>query len=173
MLAPEVGMAAPDPARLDFLRRNSGLSVDREGRVRHEGDLLGHPRLTELFLAGLDVDDRGEAIVRIGSQWAYVRCDGTPFVAVRARVDDAAGRLHLTLNTGEALDLSAQDLTAELWDDSDLRVRIHGGRHWARLGRTAWAALAERLEADDTGVWLRVADRNLPVTRHSADLARN
>jgi hypothetical protein len=133
-----------DAAQLDILRRNSGLAVDREGRVHHEGEVMSHARVADTFAHGLDLDDRGEAIVRIGSQWAYVLCDRTPFVVMRVHPGD--GVLRATLNTGEVLELPAATLELRLEGDHDLFVRIHDRRHEARFGRTAWALLAAMLE---------------------------
>ena len=156
---------ALDPSQLDGLRRNSGLAVDREGCVWHQGEPIAHPRLHALFQAGLDVDDRGEAIVRVGAQWAYVACERTPFVVTRARVDAARQRLHLTLNTGEAFDLKPAETFLRLEGDCDLYVRIHDGHHEARFGRTAWGSVADGFDVGPLGgVVLAVGKRRVPVT---------
>jgi hypothetical protein len=149
---------------LENLRRSSGISVDREGRVLHQGELMTHSGVHRTFAAGLDVDARGEAIVHVGPQWAYVQCDRTPFVVVRARRGD--GVLHLTLNTGAAITLEAPDIHLQLVGDSDLYVRIHDGRHEARFGRVAWSALAESLQAVAGGLFLPLG--HVTVAVHGA-----
>lgn len=147
--------------QLEYLRRTSGISVDREGRVRHLGEVMTHSGVHRTFAAGLDVDLHGEAIVHIGPQWAYVQCDRTPFVVARARRGE--GVLHLTLNTGEAIDLEALDIHLELSGQSDLFVRIHGGRHEARFGRVAWSALAESFQTVGGAVVLPLGAVMVPV----------
>lgn len=150
-----------DPAMLEKLRRNSGLAVDREGRVHHEGQVMTHAGVADTFASGLDVNEAGEAIVRIGRQWAYVRCERTPFVVVR--VQPGEGMLALTLNTGERLEIPAQDVQLHLEADRDLYVRIHAGRHEARFGRTAWAKIADLLEERDGRLWLPLGQAQVRI----------
>jgi hypothetical protein len=154
-----------DAAQLDILRRNSGLAVDREGRVHHQGEVMSHARVADTFAHGLDLDDRGEAIVRIGSQWAYVRCDRTPFVVVRAHLGD--GVLRAQLNTGEVLELPAMTLELLLEGDHDLFVRIHDRRHEARFGRTAWTILAEAMVERDGRLVLPLGHAEAQVVRRT------
>jgi hypothetical protein len=138
-----------DPAAwLEQLRRGSGLQVDRQGRLLHDGEPVRHDGVRQTLLAGLDVDDAGEAVVRLHladgrQQWAYVRCEDTPFVAEAARMTGSC--LHLRLNTGERLSIPLHTLALRLQGDHDLLVAIHDGRHEARLGRAAWTAVADRL----------------------------
>jgi hypothetical protein len=144
-----------DPQRLEELRRNSGFELDREGRLSHHGVAVEHAGVKAALLAGLAVNEAGEAILQVpqadGSvQWAYVRCDGTPFVAQAARLN--AEFLHLRLNTGEQLALRLTEVSLRLEGEHDLYVRIHDGRHEARLGRQAWTAVAGDLELRD-GRW--------------------
>ncbi len=137
------------------------MTVDREGRVHHHGEAMTHAGVAHAFASGLDIDERGEAIVRIGQQWAYVLCERTPFVVVRARRTDSG--LHLELNTGESVDVPATELDLRLEGDSDLYVAIHAGRHEARFGRTAWMALAGWLDADDGRLVLPLGAVRVPV----------
>lgn len=145
-----------DAAALERVRRGAGLAIDRAGRLLHNGEPIRHGGVRQALLEGLTVDPLGEAIVRLqladGSwQWAYVQCDGTPFVAEAARV--SRGLLHLRLNTGERLELPLQGLDVQLAGDHDLTVAIHDRQHRARLGRAAWTAIADRLSWTD-GRWM-------------------
>ena len=148
-----------DPQQLEALRRNAGFELDREGQLHHRGQPVEHPGVRSALLGGLTVNEAGEAVLEVpqvdGSvQWAYVRCEGTPFVAQAARLD--ATTLHLRLNTGEHITIPLGDLSLRLEGDHDLHVRIHDGRHEARLGRQAWTAVAGELEWRDGRWWLGV-----------------
>ena len=112
----------PTDAQLELLRRASGLTLDAEGDLRHEGDPIVHPGLHALFQSGLDALPTGEAIVRIGDQWAYVQTPGTPFVVQRQRVNGDA--VSLDLNTGETLHVPAQDLKLHLEGEHNLTLKM-------------------------------------------------
>jgi len=164
--------AAPhfDPAQLDAMRRSSGLTVGTEGEVLHEGTPFVHQRLAALLQAGLDLHpDSGEAILRVGEQWCYVGCDASPFVATRAKWSSQG--LALRLNTGLDVTLPADALFLQLEGDHRLWVRLpvalQGPARWARLGRSAWMAVAEHLTAQDgDGQLVLVADDvTVPVAR--------
>lgn len=147
-----------DPQQLEALRRNAGFELDREGQLWHRGVRVEHPGVRAALLGGLTVNEAGEPVLQVpqadGSvQWAYVRCEGTPFVAQAARLD--ATTLHLRLNTGEQVALPLAGLALRLEGEHDLHVRIHGGRHEARLGRQAWTAVAGDLTPDGDGWCLR------------------
>jgi hypothetical protein len=150
------------PEQLELVRRASGLSLDAEGDLLHEGAPIAHPGLHGLFQRGLDVTERGEAIVRIGAQWAYVRTAGTPFVVQRLRAD--ADGLELALNTERVVRLAWPDVHWTLAGEHELRVDLPEPGHVARLGRRAWHAIADDLDvADDGGIWLTLAGRRLAV----------
>ncbi|MSP90427.1 MAG: hypothetical protein EXR79_01255 [Myxococcales bacterium] len=159
----------PDPTAvsavgLDALRRAAGLSVDREGWVCHEGERVAHPRLQRVLQEGLDVDAAGAAIVRFGRQWAFVACERSPFVVMRAHVGQSG--LTLQLNTREAIDLPVDAVLLRLAGEHDLYVTIHDHRHEARFGRTAWMQAADWLDIDgDGGVAVRMGERRVKVDR--------
>jgi hypothetical protein len=143
-----------DPRQLETLRRNSGFELDRDGRLWHRGALVEHPGVRAALLGGLTLNEAGEVVLQVPQadgtvQWAYVRCQGTPFVAQAARLD--ATTLHLRLNTGEQLALPLVGLALRLEGEHDLHVRIHDGEHEARLGRQAWTAVAGDLLPDGDG----------------------
>lgn len=150
------------PEQLELVRRASGLTLDAEGELLHDGDPIAHPGLHDLFQRGLDVTERGEAIVRIGGQWAYVRTPGTPFVVQRLRADDAG--LELMLNTGARELIAWPDLHLRLHGEHELQVKLPGRKHVARLGRRAWHGIADGLDvAEDGQIWLDLGGRRVPV----------
>ncbi len=152
----------PSPQQLELLRRASGLTLDAEGELQHEREPIRHPGLHALFQSGLDALPSGEAIVRIGDQWAYVLTPGSPFVVQRARPVD--GTLELVLNTGETVRLPMADVRLRLHGEHALTVALPGRE--ARFGRRAWHALAEGLDvADDGAVTLQLGGDRLQVER--------
>jgi hypothetical protein len=134
---------------LEVLREQSGLAVDREGRVLHRGAPVEHPRAAAVLAAGLDVDEAGRAVVRVGREWAYVTCERSPFVIVALRPDVAASRLRARLNTGREITIGPGSGPFVLRGQSDLWVRLPGRSVEARFGRAAWAALHPFLEIDE------------------------
>lgn len=141
-----------DAETLEKLRRSQDLRVTADGELLHDGEPIAHPGLRELFLGGLEVDGQGQALVRIGSQIAYVRCVGTPFV-VKAMVFQPDG-VQLLLNTGRRLALEVPALRLHLPQDTVLFVALPEPGQWARFGRAAWAKAAENMEPTGEQLWL-------------------
>lgn len=153
-------MPAPTPEQLELIRRSAGLSLDAEGELLHEGERIAHPGLHALFQAGLDLKN-GEAIVRVGEQWAYVQSAETPLVVQhwRATVDNVT----LRLNTGQTLEIPLDQLQLKLQFPHTLLVTLPDGRP-ARLGRRTWHAVAQGLEElADGQVVLRIGNRNFAL----------
>ena len=65
-----------DTETVDYLRRNSGLRLTREGVFIFHGDVVPNPRVQTLFHSGLDIETEGDVTLTVGEQWAYVECDG-------------------------------------------------------------------------------------------------
>lgn len=138
--------------------------MDAEGELRHEGNRIQHPGLHALFQSALDVHASGEAIVRIGDQWAYVGTPGTPFVVQRCRL--AGTDLSLDLNTGETVNVAASQAALHLQGEHELTLQLPTPGRSARFGRRAWHALAENLELGNDGqLWLNLPEMRLPVAR--------
>jgi hypothetical protein len=157
-----------DPQQIELMRRGAHLSLDAEGELLHEGEPILHPGLHKLFQSGLDVHESGEAIVRIGAQWAYVQSEGPPFVVQRLRLTEPNAVLEL--NTGDVVEVPVTQLALDLHGDHELRVSLHMPGSLpvrvARFGRRAWHALADDLQLDDAGrLWLQLGQHRLAVQR--------
>lgn len=61
---------------LDFLRRHSGLSLSVDGVFSFHGQVVPNARVQVLFHEGLQVRPNGEVTLTVGSQWAFVSCEG-------------------------------------------------------------------------------------------------
>jgi hypothetical protein len=158
-----VASDAPAPPAWPALR-DAGLSVDAEGRFRHEGTPITHPGLLAALWRGLSARPDGEWVVRIGREAARVAVDETPWV-VRGLVvhgdPPAAIELLLTDGTVEPLDPS----TLRLGVDGALRCRVRSGQpaRFTRAGHLALGALLEEAPAGAGGWSLTLRGARFPV----------
>lgn len=144
------------------MSRNSGLSLDKEGRWRHEGDLITHERTLAALNRGLHVRPDGQVTVRVGPQWAFVRVDVAPYFVRNLRfVGDNGGRgeppqhveLLLSDETREVLDPESLTLVG----DGELYCGVKGHSTVARFLRAAYHNLVPLLVETD------VADRPVGI----------
>jgi hypothetical protein len=133
-----------DPDALDRLRERSGLSIDLDGRFRHEGELVTHERTLEVLWSSLERRADGRYLVRIGRESGYVHLDDAPY-GVRGITFEGDGLLaHLSDGSAEPLDVSSLAVGA----DGVLRCRVKSGAHRARFTRAAQTALGLALVED-------------------------
>ena len=138
---------------LETKRRSIDLRLDREGRWWHDGRLFEHPRLIQAFNRGLALHpDSREAILRVGSQWCYIKVEDTPFIAHRARF--VANQLTATLNTEETVLIPKRSLSSVA---DSIYALLPDGR-LIRFDRAALATLAESLHQSPEGYLLRGPD---------------
>ena len=144
-----------DGATLERLRQ-SGIRIDRDGELIHEGEVIRHGGLRAAIFRWLDRGEDGRFVLRLDAgRFAYVTVDDTPLV-VRA----AAWR-------GDDLTLSLSDGTEETLRPGSLRVEAEGvlrclareGRLPARLSTSAAAVLGERMSDEDGTAVLRIGGR--------------
>ena len=125
---------------LDRKRRSIDLRLDREGRWWHDGQPFDHPRLIGAFNRGLALHEESrEPILRVGTQWCYIHCEDTPFIALRAQFEPA--RLVVTMNTEERVQIPTNGLT---YLGEYLYALLEDGR-LVRFNRAATASLAGHL----------------------------
>lgn len=143
---------------LEAMRRGIDLRLDSEGAWWHEGAPFAHAGLIAAFNRGLDVHpETGEAILRVGDRWCYVKCEGTPFL-VRRLVPGANG-LQATLNTGETYPVPPEGFITR---GAHVYVRLAPKRE-ARLNRATQARLAEWLIDGPDGLQVKTATGAWPV----------
>ena len=58
---------------LEYLRRNSGLSLDSEGVFYSMGQKVPNDRVQQLFHEGIAVLESGDVTLTLGRVWAYVK----------------------------------------------------------------------------------------------------
>src|SRR2546429_8465881 len=90
----------PTPEKIEKLRQ-SGIRVDREGELVHEGEVIRHDGLRRALFRWMDRLDDGRYILRLDQRrFAYVDVEDTPLVVRAARVDDDRGGVTLQLSDG-------------------------------------------------------------------------
>jgi hypothetical protein len=136
--------------------RNSGIRIDREGQLWHEGEIITHEGLRRALFRWLDRNPDGRYVFRLDPQrFVYVDVDDTPLVARAARWDGDQARLALSDGSEEALDPDTLTIDAA----GVLRCRVRAGKLEARLATSATAVLAERIEGES----LRLGSRSIPI----------
>lgn len=145
-----------DEATLELLRESSGLRLDAEGQLWHEGTRLEHGRTVAALHRGLHRAPDGRWATRLGTEWAYVAVEDTAFFVRAVELDEARGTLVCTLWGEERAQVDPATLAAGAGDA--LYVRLASGER-ARLTRTAQLSLAARLRASGPGFALEAFGR--------------
>lgn len=152
-MAEDSPLSALDPAMLERIRRGFPLRLDAMGRFLFEDDEITHPGVVELFRSGIDRNDAGELILRVGEQWTYLNPSDCPLrvLTVAGTPDDDTRPPQLHLDDGRALPLDPHTLVEDA--DGGLRcevpARASGRPLPARFTNRASVALAEWIDFDD------------------------
>jgi hypothetical protein len=154
---------AETPQKRWHTREDSGLVLDRELRWRHDGELVVHPKIVELFNESLVPAEDGRFQLRVGQDWAYVVVEDAAYLVTGLDTDETRVFLRLSDKTGEAL----EPATLVLGQDGVLTARVKQGRAKARFSRQAQVALGALLEPSSDGPVLK-----LPGARLSVPLAK-
>lgn len=142
---------ALDPETLEKIRRGFPLRMNSRGEFFLGDDAITHPGVVALFRRGLDLDEKGEPILRVEQQWTYLAV--ADCVLRVLRVEDDAGVPSLLLDDGRGMPLDA----STLWEQSGRGLRctvpsIPSGRPLsARFGNTAQMDLDRWIEWPDEG----------------------
>jgi len=158
-----------DPELLEILRRNSGLTLDRDGRFFHKGQEIIHARSVRALERGLELRDDGEVVVHVGNQWAYVEVEDSIYVVrnIVPERDDTGSLVQITLvMTGERREV-LDPSTLVLDPPSNLYCLVEKGRIRARFMRPAFHALEPFLVEGDKGYALAYSDGNVLILEQS------
>lgn len=137
--------ARPSPELIEKLRQ-TGIRLDRQGRLWHEGVQITHPGLERALLRWLDVREDGRDILRLDRErYAYVEVEDAHLLVLSARWRDE--RAWLVLSDGTEEELRYDSLRVA--DDDALYCRVRGGRLRARVTTPAYYTLAEHMVAVD------------------------
>jgi len=123
--------------------RNSGIRIDREGQLWHEGQTIDHGGLRAALFRWLDRNPDGKYVFRLDEKrFANVEVADTPIVARSARWEGEALMLGLSDGSEEPLDRG----TLTIDGAGVMRCLVRGGRLEARISTSAAVVLAERIE---------------------------
>ncbi len=156
------------PEEIERLREASGLSLDRDGRFRHQGTAVEHPRVDRALRRGLGRARDGRPIVSFGPTWAYLAVADVLYRVRLARTDADGERLrscHLVLDddTEEPLDLSPGAVALDA--DGVFYLKVKAGREWARCLPAAHAALGAFVVEYPAGAHLVTVNGDLPLEK--------
>jgi hypothetical protein len=155
------------PEMIESLRQ-TGIRLDRQGRLWHEGAEIAHPGLKRALLRWIDRLDDGRPILRLDQQrYAYVDVDDAHLLVTSARWQD--DRAFVTLNDGSEQELEYDSL--QRGDDDALYCTVRNGRLDARVTTPAYYVLAERIAPSpswDGAFVLRAHDREFAIGRRAA-----
>lgn len=128
------------PAELIEKLRQTGIRLDRNGRLWHQGTEITHPGLRRALLRWLDRLPDGRPILRLDERrYAYLDVEDAHLLAVSAVWRD--DRVYLRLNDGTEEELDYASLCTGA--DHALYCRVRGGALRARLTTPAYHALAD------------------------------
>lgn len=140
-------MTEDHAAFLERVRR-SGIRIDREGELWHEGEVVRHEGLRRALFRWLDVTEDGRTVLRLDeARFATLDVEDTPLVVRALRWEGDRALLALSDGSEEPLDPATLETDAA----GVLRCRVRGGRLPARLSNSAAAALADRLPESPSG----------------------
>lgn len=86
-----------DEATLETMRRQSGLTLTRDGELMYGGRPVQHPRVVDLFHRGIEVRADGDVTLTVGRAWCYLAVEGVARFGMRLAAD------RLTLLDGREL----------------------------------------------------------------------
>ncbi len=150
-MAEKPPLSSLPPEFLERIRRGFPLRLDAMGRFLFEEDEITHPGVLGLFRAGIDLNDAGELIFRVGEQWTYLNASDCALRVLA--VGGTKENPQLSLDDGRKLTLDWATLRED--EGSGLRCKVPSqgsGRGLpARFTNAAALELAEWIEVDDAG----------------------
>ena len=163
-------MPSLTPERIEQLRQ-SGIRLDREGRLWHKGGLVTHARFQKALLRWLDRLPDGRTILRLDdTRYAYVDVDDAHLLVTSVRWENDRAFIRLNDESSEELCYD----TLEQADDSALYCKARNQTLLARFQTQAYYQLAERIEEmpasseREPQFALRAAGRLYPVGKRSS-----
>lgn len=159
---PETPAGAFTPEQLEKMRQ-IGLTLDRSGKLWHEGAEVTHPRLRLALLRWLDVVD-GRDVVRLDDKrYAYLEVEDAHLRARSARWE--GDRCFVLWDDERERELAYGELSQAA--DHALYTRVGALR--GRIASPAYQAIVERVEEDAaaaSGFALVAAGARWPIGTH-------
>ena len=148
--------------------REYRYTVDREGRIFHDGTEIVDPATLRFFLLALQRAPDGRWLALCQGERNWFEPHDTPFVVQRLGLATGDGRLrsvqlHFAGDYRERLDPSTLE-----HDGAALFCRARKGAVGARFGRIAMQQIAPWLRDDGAGLAITLDGRRCPVRRVEA-----
>lgn len=163
----------PGPVRQALLsgHRLERITLDADGRWRHEGEPIDNPRIAELFHRSIERTPGGTYLLRVGPFAYPVEVEDAPYFVRRAMISDDPSepvpvRLWLSDGSEEPLDLAS--LRYVPGRGFYCRIERRGQAFGARFSRPAYYALADYIEEDGDGYALVLGSRRIAVPESAA-----
>ncbi len=145
--------------------REYRYTVDREGRVFHDGSEIVDPLVLRFFVMAMTRTPDGRWLVVCQGERNWFEADGTPFVVQRiGPVAGEGGGLALELRLAGDYREVLDPATLEV-DDGRLLCRVRRSAFPARFGRVALQQLAAFLVEDGPGPTLVVGKARHPIAQ--------
>jgi hypothetical protein len=136
------------------------LSIDAEGRWRHQGEEITHERLLAMLYRSLKKAGEGY-VVCAGPLCVPIQVADCPFVVLAVR--HGPDGVQLLLSNGDRVRLQPQTLTLDAANVP--RCVVYDDGTTARFSRSAWMQLAEAVRETEHGEFrLRVGTEEVPIT---------
>ncbi|HET6612188.1 MAG TPA: hypothetical protein VFG83_09375 [Kofleriaceae bacterium] len=156
-------MTAPTltPEMLERFRQ-TGIRLDREGRLWHEGAEIEHAGLRRAILRWLDHrEGDGRPILRLDARrYAYIDVEDAPLLVTALRWD--GDRATVTVNDGTEEPLAYATVTVQASDNA-LYCRVREGRIEARITTRAAQVLSRRIDEDGDLFVLHAAGQRFAI----------
>lgn len=151
--------------------REYRYTVDREGRVFHDGSEIVDGPTLRFFLRVMSIEPDGRHVVLCQGERNWFASDETPFVVQRVALLGATGmvsgiELRFAGDYREPLDpatLESPESPESM--GGGLFCRVRGGVFRARFGRVAMQQLAPLLAEDPDGPALVLGGARHPISR--------
>jgi hypothetical protein len=146
--------------------RQYDYTVDRDGRVFHDGSEITDPAVLRFFLRVMQRTPEGRYLALCQGERNWFETPDTPFVIQRLRWPDGDGAADIELvfagDYHEPLDPATLEAEA-----GHLYCRVRSGALPARFGRVAVQQLGSHLVESDGGVALVIGEWRHPIRERS------
>jgi hypothetical protein len=161
----------PEPVRraLESGQVLEEIRLDGLARWWHNGVLIGHKRIVDLFNRSVTATDGGTYVLKVGPYTYPIVVDDTPFFVVAAFVNESASEVRIRLNDDSEERLDLETLCYEL--EGGLLARVKAGKFDARFLRRAFHDLIDHIEEGEFGYAIRVGERVVQLASLSSHLS--
>lgn len=129
--------------------RESSITLDKQGRFFHDGNLVERPSMTEAFFKWLRRHpDNGRYILSNDYDWTYLTVEDAPFFVRSLRIDDDGVWLRLSDGTEEPLRKEG----LRVGTNHALYCRVKDGQYEACFTPAAQVMLEPLLEEGAQGI---------------------